>query len=37
MVKIFLFFSDFGRGYLREWPKFVSRRLSLVEEKFNHE
>jgi len=20
MVKIFLFFSDFGRGYLRIWP-----------------
>jgi hypothetical protein len=21
IVKIFLFFSEFGRGYLREWPK----------------
>ena len=30
MVKIFLFFSDFGREYLRVWPKFVSRISWLV-------
>jgi hypothetical protein len=29
MVKFFLFFSEFGCGYLRVWPKFVSRRWSL--------
>ena len=28
--KKILFFSEFGRGYLRVWPKFVSRRWSLV-------
>jgi hypothetical protein len=44
MVKIFLFFLEFGLGYLRVWPKpcLVAVRLSspksgrlyLVEEKF---
>ena len=39
MVKNFLFFWDFGRGYLRVWPKpyLVAGRSYLVEEKFNHE
>jgi hypothetical protein len=30
MMKIFLFFSDFGCGYLREWPKFVACGSYLV-------
>jgi len=31
-LKIFLFFSDFGRGYLRVWPKpyLVKREAYLV-------
>jgi hypothetical protein len=36
MVKIFLEFSDFVRGYLRVWPNsyLVAGRSYLVEEKF---
>jgi len=28
MVKIFLFFSDFGQGYLRVWPKDSEQRVA---------
>ena len=33
-VEIFLFFSDFGRGYLREWPKRSSPRKPKDTKKF---